>query len=54
MIGNTLELPIDEREEGTMATSVLGLMKGCDFFRVHDVKKNYRALRMTDAILKAK
>jgi dihydropteroate synthase len=53
MIGNTLELPVDEREEGTMATSVLGLMKGCDFFRVHDVKKNYRALKMTDAMLNA-
>lgn len=36
MIGNTLNLPVDEREEGTMATSVLGLVKGCSFFRVHD------------------
>lgn len=53
MIGNTLNLPVDEREEGTMATSVLGLMKGCSFFRVHDVKKNVRALAMTDAMLKA-
>lgn len=53
MIGNTLELPVGEREEGTMATSVLGYMKGCSFFRVHDVKANYRALRMTDAILKS-
>ena len=53
MIGNTLNLPVDEREEGTMATSVLGLMKGCSFFRVHDVKKNVRALAMTDAMMKA-
>ena len=53
MIGNTLNLPVDEREEGTMATSVLGLVKGCSFFRVHDVKKNVRALAMTDAMLKA-
>lgn len=53
MIGNTLKLPVDEREEGTMATSVIGLMKGCSFFRVHDVKANIRALRMTDAILKS-
>ena len=37
MIGNTLNLPVDEREEGTMATSVLGLVKGCSFFRVHRV-----------------
>ena len=53
MIGNTLNLPVDEREEGTMATSVLGLVKGGSFFRVHDVKKNVRALAMTDAMLKA-
>lgn len=51
MIGNVLNLPIEEREEGTIATSVLGLMKGCSFFRVHDVKANYRALNMAFAIL---
>lgn len=45
MIGNTLNLPVDEREEGTMATSVLGLVKGCSFFRVHDVKKMCVRLR---------
>ena len=49
-IGLTLDLPVDEREEGTIATSVIGAMKGCEFFRVHDVQKNVRALRMTDAI----
>lgn len=53
MIGNTLSLPVEEREEGTIATSVFGLIKGCSFFRVHDVKKNVRALAMTDAMLKA-
>lgn len=53
MIGNTLNLPVNDREEGTMATSVIGLMKGCSFFRVHDVKANIRALRMTDAVLKS-
>ncbi|MGN0436142.1 MAG: dihydropteroate synthase [Wujia sp.] len=53
MIGNTLELPVDQREEGTMATSCVGLMKGCSFFRVHDVQTNYRALKMTNAILKS-
>lgn len=53
MIGLTLDLPVGEREEGTMATSVLGAMKGCAFFRVHDVKKNRRALDMTRAILRA-
>lgn len=53
MIGLTLDLPVDEREEGTMATSVVGAMKGCAFFRVHDVKKNRRALDMIRAILNA-
>ena len=53
VIGNTLNLPVEEREEGTMATSVLGLAKGCSFFRVHDVKANIRALKMADAILKS-
>lgn len=53
MIGLTLDLPVTEREEGTVATSVLGLVKGCDFFRVHNVKSNYRALRMTYAMLNA-
>lgn len=53
MIGLTLDLPVNEREEGTIATSVMGLMTGCSVFRVHDVKKNLRALRMTEAIMKA-
>lgn len=54
MIGLTLDLPVDEREEGTIATSVIGAMKGCEYVRVHDVEKNVRALKMTDAILKAR
>ncbi|MBQ8923247.1 MAG: dihydropteroate synthase [Lachnospiraceae bacterium] len=54
MIGNTLNLPVEEREEGTIATSVIGLMSGVSFFRVHDVKANYRALKMTNEIMKAK
>ena len=53
MIGLTLDLPVNEREEGTITTSVIGLMKGCQFFRVHDVKANYRALKMAQAILTA-
>lgn len=53
MIGLTLNLPVTEREEGTLATSVIGLMAGCSIFRVHDVKTNIRGLRMTEAILKA-
>lgn len=53
MIGLTLDLPVDERMEGTIATSVMGVMKGCAFIRVHDIKENYRAIKMTEAILKS-
>lgn len=53
MIGNALGLPVEERVEGTIATSVVGVMKGCSFIRVHDVKENVRAIRMTEAILHA-
>lgn len=53
MIGNALDLPVGERLEGTIATSVIGVMKGCSFVRVHDVKENLRAIRMTEAILHA-
>lgn len=54
MIGLTLDLPVNERVEGTIATSVIGIMKGCDFVRVHDVMENKRACMMTDKIKKAK
>ena len=54
VIGNTLNLPVDQRMEGTLATTVLGRMKGVSFFRVHDVKENKRALMMAEAILKAR
>lgn len=50
MIGLTLDLPADERTEGTVATTVSGYMKGCRMFRVHDVKENRRALTMIEAI----
>ena len=51
MIGNALDLPTDEREEGTIVTSVLGAQAGCKMIRVHDVEKNVRALRMLDSIM---
>ena len=51
VIGLTLDLPIFERVEGTIATTVLACMKGVNFVRVHDVKENARAIRMTEAIL---
>ena len=54
MIGLTLNLPVNERVEGTLATTVMGIMKGLEFVRVHDVLENKRVAVMTDAILRAK
>lgn len=51
VIGNTLDLPADQRVEGTLVTTVMGVEKGVAFVRVHDVKENLRAIRMTQAIL---
>ena len=51
MIGLTLDLPVEEREEGTLVTTVYGVQKGCAFVRVHDVKENKRAIMMTEAVL---
>ena len=51
MIGNVLELPPDQREEGTIVTTVMAVQAGCKFVRVHDVEKNARAIKMTEAIL---
>jgi dihydropteroate synthase len=53
MIGNTLKLPVEERLEGTIATTVIGIEKGCDIIRVHDVKENKRASTMADAIYRS-
>jgi dihydropteroate synthase len=52
VIGKTLDLPLEQRVEGTVATSVLGIQKGCDFVRVHDVLQNKRACVMADAIIR--
>ncbi len=51
VIGLTLDLPAEQRLEGTLATTVLAVVKGCMFVRVHDVRENVRAIRMTEAIL---
>ncbi len=52
VIGLTLDLPADQREEGTIVTTVMAVMKGISFVRVHDVEKNVRAVRMAEAILR--
>ncbi len=51
VIGLTLDLPVEERLEGTLVTTVFGVLKGCSFVRVHDIKENVRAIRMAEAIL---
>lgn len=53
MIGLTLDLPADERVEGTLATTVYACIKGAMFVRVHDIKENRRIIDMTHAILNA-
>ena len=52
VIGLTLDLPVDQREEGTLVTTVYGVQKGSAFVRVHDVKKNKRAIQMTKALMR--
>lgn len=51
-IGYTLDLPPDQRIEGTAATVAIGIDRGADVVRVHDVKAIVRVARMTDAIVR--
>ncbi|WP_342515561.1 dihydropteroate synthase [Sutcliffiella sp. FSL R7-0096] len=50
-IGHVLDLPAEERMEGTGATVCLGIQKGCQIVRVHDVKEIARMAKMMDAML---
>lgn len=51
-IGFTLDLPPDQRVEGTAATIAVGIARGADIVRVHDVKEMMRVAKMTDAIVR--
>ena len=51
-IGRVLDLPADDRLEGTLATTALGIANGADLVRVHDVLANWRVARMSDAIVR--
>ena len=51
-IGFTLDLPPDQRVEGTAATVAVGITRGADIIRVHDVKEMVRVAKMTDAIVR--
>ncbi len=50
VVGIALDLPVEERLEGTLAITVLGVMAGCAFVRVHDVLANKRAIQMAEAV----
>jgi dihydropteroate synthase len=52
-IGKTLDLPVDDRLEGTAAAVALCVAGGADIIRVHDVKAMVRVARMADAIVRA-
>lgn len=51
VIGRALGLPVSQRLEGTLAVTVMAVMAGCMFVRVHDVKENVRAVRMAEAVI---
>jgi dihydropteroate synthase len=51
-LGKVLDLPPEERLEATLATTALGIAAGADLVRVHDVRPNVRAARMSDAIIR--
>ena len=50
-IGYTLDLPPEQRVEGTAAAVAVGILRGADMVRVHDVESMVRVVRMTDAII---
>jgi dihydropteroate synthase len=50
-IGKVLNLPVEERAEGTAAAVAVGVANGANIVRVHDVKEMARVARMTDAIM---
>ena len=51
-IGFTLDVPADQRVEGTAATIAVGITRGADIIRVHDVKEMARVAKMTDALVR--
>jgi len=53
-IGHVLDLPVDQRLEGTAATVAIGIANGADIVRVHDVAQMVRVARMSDAIVRGK
>jgi len=54
VIGLVLDLPVDQRLEGTAATVAIGIARGADIIRVHDVTEMVRVCRMSDAVVRRK
>lgn len=52
LIGRVLELPVDDRVEGTAATVAIAIAHGADMVRVHDVRQMVRVCRMSDAVVR--
>lgn len=50
-IGATLDLPVEQRLEGTAAAVAISIARGADIIRVHDVREMSRVAKMCDAIL---
>ena len=51
VIGNALKLPVDQRVEGTLATTAFAVLHGAMFVRVHDIEENCRFIKMMEAIV---
>ena len=51
MIGLALDLPSDQRIEGTIVATVIAVQRGCLFVRVHDILQNKRAITMTEKLM---
>jgi dihydropteroate synthase len=52
-IGHILDLPPDQRLEGTAAAVAVGITRGADVVRLHDVEQMVRVVRMTDALVRS-
>ncbi len=51
VVGNTLNLPKEERLIGTVALDVIGVLKHANFIRVHAVKEHVQAVKMVEAVM---
>ena len=51
VIGITLDLPVEERLNGTLATGAYGILQGCSFLRVHDIRQHRELIKMMETIV---